>query len=66
MEQYENLGKRNLERMGTDILEQMRRHGIEDPKKVVANEIRMVREAYERGEIKIVRVEFYHPDIPKE
>jgi hypothetical protein len=66
MEQYEKLWKMNLERMGTDILEQMRRQGIEDPKKVVANEIRMVREAYERGEIKIVRVEFYHPDIPKE
>ena len=66
MEQYENLGKRNLERMGTDILEQMRRHGIEDPKKVVANEIRLVKEAYERGEIKIVRVNNFHPNIPIE
>ena len=49
-----------------DIMEQMRRNGIEDPKKAITDEVKAVKEAYERGEIKIVRVEEYHPNIPIE
>jgi hypothetical protein len=66
MEQYEKLGKQNLERIGMDIMEQMRRNGVKDPKKEIGNEIKAVKEAYEKGEIKIVRVEAYHQDIPIE
>lgn len=66
MEQYEKLGKQNLERIGMDIMEQMRRNGVKDPKKEIGEEIKAVKEAYEKGEIKIVRVEAYNANIPIE
>lgn len=66
MEQYEKQWKKNLERVWMDIMEQMRRNGIEDPKKAITDEVKAVKEAYERGEIKIVRVEEYHLNIPIE
>ena len=66
MEQYEKLWKKNLERIGTDIMEQMRRNGEKDPKKIISDEILAVKEAYERGEIKIVRVDFYNDKIIQE
>ena len=47
-------------------MEQMRRNGEKDPKKIISDEILAVKEAYERGEIKIVRVDFYNDKIIQE
>lgn len=54
MEQYEKQWKKNLERIGMDIMEQMRRKGIEDPKKMIMDEITRLKQVQANGDLLII------------
>lgn len=63
MEQYEKQWKKNLERIGTDIMEQMRRNGIKDPKKVITDEIIRLKQVQANGDLLIIS--WFQADIVK-